>query len=328
MFLYIVKRLIQMIPLVIGITFISFIIIQMAPGDYLDQLRMNPQISKETLKELEKAYGLDQPILVQYFKWLMNALKFDLGYSFSYHVPVIELIKERIGNTLFLSITSALLAWLLAVPLGIWAALNPNRWIDKFIQLFSFTFMSIPNFFLAFLLLFVAVKTGLFPTGGATSPDYDQLSLTGKIIDRLWHVSLPAFVLAIGSLAGLVRLVRSAMIEALHSEYVMFARAKGLPEKQVIFRHALRNALNPFITLLGFEIANLLSGAALIEIIVNWPGMGMLMLDAVLSQDLYLVMGGLYIGAIMLIIGNLIADILLAKLDPRVTQREVEGVLK
>ena len=328
MFLYIVKRLIQMIPLVIGITFISFIIIQMAPGDYLDQLRMNPQISKETLKELEKAYGLDQPILVQYFKWLINALKFDLGYSFSYHLPVIELIKERVGNTLFLSITSALIAWLLAVPMGIWAALNPNRWVDKFIQLFSFTFMSIPNFFLAFLLLFVAVKTGLFPTGGATSPDYDQLSLTGKIIDRLWHVSLPAFVLAVGSLAGLVRLVRSAMIEALHSEYVMFARAKGLPEKQVIFRHALRNALNPFITLLGFEIANLLSGAALIEIIVNWPGMGMLMLDAVLSQDLYLVMGGLYIGAIMLIIGNLIADILLAKLDPRVRQREVEGVLK
>ncbi|WP_457644385.1 ABC transporter permease [Persephonella sp.] len=328
MFQYIIKRLIQMIPLVIGITFISFIIIQMAPGSYLDQLKMNPQISKETLKELERAYGLDQPLLVQYFKWLINALKFDLGYSFSYHVPVLELIKERIGNTLFLSITSALLAWSLAVPLGIWAALNPNRWIDKFIQIFSFTFMSIPNFFLAFLLLFVAVKTGLFPTGGATSPDYDQMSLWGKIMDRLWHVSLPAFVLAIGSLAGLVRLVRSAMIEAMQSEYVMFARAKGLPEKEVIFKHALRNALNPFITLLGFEIASLLSGAALVEIIVNWPGMGMLMLDAVLSQDLYLVMGGLYIGAIMLIIGNLIADILLAKVDPRVRQREIEGVLK
>jgi peptide/nickel transport system permease protein len=317
-----------MIPLVIGITFISFLIIQLAPGNYLDQLKMNPQISKETLKELERAYGLDQPLLVQYFKWLINALKFDLGYSFSYHVPVLELIKERVGNTLFLSVTSAVLAWGLAVPLGIWAALNPNRWIDKFIQLFSFTFMSIPNFFLAFLLLFVAVKTGLFPTGGATSPDYDQLSIWGKIIDRLWHVSLPAFVLAVSSLAGLVRLVRSAMIESLQSEYVMFARARGVPEKTVIYRHALKNALNPFITLLGFEIASLLSGAALIEIIVNWPGMGMLMLDAVLSQDLYLVMGGLYIGAIMLIIGNLIADILLAKLDPRVRQREIEGVLK
>ncbi len=328
MFQYILKRLIQMIPLVIGITFISFIIIQLAPGSYLDQLKMNPQISKETLKELEKAYGLDQPLLVQYFKWLINALKFDLGYSFSYHVPVFDLIKERIGNTLFLSITSGLLAWLLAVPLGIWAALNPNRWIDKFIQLFSFTFMSIPNFFLAFLLLFLAVKTGIFPTGGATSPDYDQLTIWGKILDRLWHVSLPAFVLAIGSLAGLVRLVRSAMIEAMQSEYVMFARAKGLSERDVIFKHALRNALNPFITLLGFEIASLLSGAALVEIIVNWPGMGMLMLDAVLSQDLYLVMGGLYIGAIMLIIGNLIADILLAKADPRVRQREIEGVLK
>ncbi|WP_293444617.1 ABC transporter permease [Persephonella sp.] len=328
MLLYIIRRLIQMIPLVIGITFISFLIIQLAPGNYLDQLKMNPQISKETIKELERAYGLDQPLLVQYFKWLINALKFDLGYSFSYHVPVLDLIKERVGNTLFLSITSAVLAWGIAVPLGIWAALNPNRWVDKFIQLFSFTFMSVPNFFLAFLLLFVAVKTGIFPTGGATSPDYDQMSTFGKILDRLWHVSLPAFVLAIGSLAGLVRLVRSAMIESLQSEYVMFARAKGLPEKDVIYKHALRNALNPFITLLGFEIASLLSGAALIEIIVNWPGMGMLMLDAVLSQDLYLVMGGLYIGAIMLIIGNLIADLLLARLDPRVRQREIEGVLK
>ncbi len=326
MLLYILKRIFQMIPLVIGITFISFIIIQLAPGDYLDKLKMNPQISPETLKELEKAYGLDQPLLVQYIKWLLNALTFDLGYSFSYHVPVLELIKERVGNTLFLSITSAILAWGLAVPLGIWAALRPNTVIDRFIQLFSFTFMSIPNFFLAFLMLFFAVKTGLFPTGGATSPEYEHLSLTGKILDRLWHVSLPAIVLAVGSLAGLVRLVRSAMIEALNSEYVLFARAKGLPEKEVVFKHALRNALNPFITLLGFEIASLLSGAALVEIIVNWPGMGMLMLDAVLSQDLYLVMGGLYIGAIMLIIGNLVADILLAKLDPRVRQREIEGL--
>lgn len=328
MFAYILKRLFQMIPLVIGITFVSFIIIQLAPGNYLDQLKMNPQISKETIKRLEEAYGLDKPLLVQYFMWLLNALKFDLGYSFSYHVPVSQLIMERVGNTLFLSITSAIIAWGLAIPLGIWAALRPNSIIDKFIQLFSFTFMSIPNFFLAFLLLFVAVKTGIFPTGGAVSPEYDQMSLMEKIIDRLWHVSLPAFVLGVGSLAGLVRLVRSTMIESLNSEYVMFARAKGLPERDVIFKHALKNALNPFITLLGFEIANLLSGAALIEIIVNWPGMGMLMLDAVLSQDLYLVMGGLYIGAIMLIIGNLIADILLAKLDPRVRQREVEGVLK
>jgi peptide/nickel transport system permease protein len=177
-------------------------------------------------------------------------------------------------------------------------------------------------------MLFFAVKTGLLPTGGATSPDYDSLSLFEKILDRLWHVALPAFVLAIGSLAGLVRLVRSTMIDALNAEYILFAKAKGLPEKQIILKHALKNALNPFITLLGFEIASLLSGSALVEIIVNWPGMGMLMLEAVLSQDLYLVMGGLYIGAIMLIIGNLIADVLLAKLDPRVRQREVEGVLR
>lgn len=328
MFIYILKRLSQMVPLVIGITFLSFVIIQLAPGDYLDKLKMNPQISKETLEKLKQAYGLDQPLIVQYLKWLVNALKFDLGYSFSYHTPVLDIIKERIGNTLFLSITSAILAWGLAIPLGIFSALKPSSVIDKFIQLFSFTFMSIPNFFLAFLMLFFAVKTGIFPTGGAISPDYDELSLFRKILDRLWHVSLPAFVLAIGSLAGLVRLVRSTMIESLNAEYTLFAKAKGLPERQIVIKHALKNALNPFITLLGFEIASLLSGAALVEIIVNWPGMGMLMLDAVLSQDLYLVMGGLYIGAIMLIIGNLIADILLAKLDPRVRQREIEGILK
>lgn len=317
-----------MIPLLLGITFLSFIIIQMAPGDYLDQLKMNPQISEKTIKQLEEVYGLNQPLLVQYFKWLINALKFDLGYSFSYNMPVIELIKDRVGNTLFLSITSGLLAWFLAIPLGIIAAIKKDSFVDKFIQLFSFTFMSLPGFFLAFIFLFFSVKTGLLPTGGAVSPNYDNLNFYEKILDKLWHVSLPAFVLAITSLAGLVRLVRSAMIESLQSEYVLFAKAKGLKEKDIVLKHALKNALNPFITILGFEIASLLSGAALIEIIVNWPGMGMLMLDAVLSQDLYLVMGGLYIGAIMLIVGNLIADILLAKIDPRIRQREVEGVLK
>lgn len=275
-----------------------------------------------------KLYGLDQPILIQYLKWLVNALKFDLGYSFSYQMPVIELIRDRIGNTLLLSVLSGLIAWLLAIPLGIIAAIKPNSLIDKLIQIFSFTFMSMPGFFFAFLMLFFAVKTGIFPTGGAYSPNYDQLSTFEKIVDRLWHASLPAIVIAVGSLAGLVRLVRSTMIEQLQSEYVLFARAKGLSEKDIIIKHALRNALNPFITILGFEIASLLSGSALIEIIINWPGMGMLMLDAVLSQDLYLVMGGLYIGAIMLIIGNLIADILLAKLDPRIKQREVEGILR
>lgn len=328
MIFYILKRFIQMIPLLVGITFLSFLIIQLAPGDYLDQLRMNPQISEETIEKLKQTYGLDQPVIVQYFKWLFNAIFFNLGFSFSYNMPVLELIKERLPNTLFLSITSGLMAWLMAIPLGIIAAVKPNSFIDRFVQLFSFTFMSIPSFFLAFLLLFFAVKTGILPTGGATSLNYENMNTFQKILDRLWHVSLPAFVLAITSLAGLVRLVRSAMIEALQSEYVIFARAKGLKERDIILKHALRNALNPFITMLGFEIASLLSGAALVEIIVNWPGMGMLMLDAVLSQDLYLVMGGLYIGSIMLIVGNLIADILLAKLDPRIRQREIEGVLR
>ncbi len=322
MLLYILRRLIHAIPTIIGVTFISFLIIKLAPGDYLDQLKMNPQISPETIERLRKLYGLDEPLLIQYLKWLKSAIFFDLGYSFQYHAPVTQLIWERIPNTLLLSVSSALLSWSIAVPLGIIAAVKENTLIDRFIRVFSYTFMSLPSFFLAFLLLWFSAETGLLPTGGARSPDYESLSLLGKIWDIILHLTVPALTLALVSLAGLTRLVRSAVLEVLDSPMMVMLKAKGVSDR-VIIKHVIKNAMNPFITLLGYEIASLISGAALIEIIVGWPGMGMLILDAVLSQDLFLVMGSLYIGTIMLIVGNLFADIMLSIIDPRVREREV-----
>jgi len=318
---FILFRLLQAVPTVIGVTFISFLIIKLAPGDFLDQLKLNPQISPETIDRLKRLYGLDQPVLVQYLKWLKSALLFDLGYSFQYHAPVTELIAERIPNTLLLSVSSALMSWLLAIPLGMLAAFNEGSRIDRLIQAYAYTFMSIPSFFLAFLFLFLASKTGWFPIGGIQSPDYDQLSTVGKILDILHHLFIPATTLALISLAGLTRLVRSAVLEVLKSPMITMLKAKGVPQR-VVVKHVFRNAMNPFTTLLGYEVASLISGSALIEIITGWPGMGMLMLDAVLSQDLFLVMGGLYIGTIMLVAGNLIADLLLAWVDPRVREKE------
>ncbi len=319
---FILLRLLQAVPTVLGVTFISFVIIKLAPGDFLDQLRLNPQISPETIDRLKKLYGLDQPLIVQYFKWLKSALVFDLGYSFQYHTPVVELIKERLPNTLLLSVSSALLAWAMAVPLGTLAAFKEGSAVDRLIKAFAYSFMSVPSFFLAFLFLFLASKTGWFPIGGVQSPNFNELSLTGKVLDILHHLFIPAMTIALVSLAGLTRLVRSSVLEVLNSPMMVMLKAKGV-SNLTILKHVLKNAMNPFTTLIGYEIAALISGAALIEIIVGWPGMGMLMLDAVLSQDLFLVMGGLYIGTIMLIVGNLIADLLLAWIDPRVREKEI-----
>lgn len=324
---YLIKRLFQMIPIVVGMTFVSFVVIKLAPGDFFAQLEMNPAVSRETVEELRKLYGLDQNLIFQYLNWLKNAIVFNLGYSFAYNKPVTALIGERLLNTLELTVTSFIFSWLLAVPLGIVAAVYRGKLLDRLITFFSLLGLSVPNFFLAFIFMYLAAKTGWFPIGGVVSQNYDQLPWYGKLLDRLWHMAVPLAVLVIGSIAGLLRLVRSTVLEELNKEYVKLAVAKGLPYRRVVLFHAFRNALNPFLTLIGFDIAGLLSGAALIEIITAWPGMGRLMFEAVMSQDLFVVMGSLYIGGIMLVVGNLIADLLLALNDPRIREREVEGKL-
>ena len=319
-FLYVVKRLLQGLLTLFLASALSFAVIQLAPGNYLDTLRQNPTISQETLVALEQQFGLDKPAIEQYWRWLVQVVtQFDFGVSFVYSRSVTSLLLERIPATLLLAVASILITWTVAIPLGIVSAVKQNTGVDKTLRVLSYFGQGFPSFITALLLLIVAQYTSpLFPVGGMTSINYAQLSPLGKILDLGWHMILPVTALTITSFAGLQRLTRGQLLDVLRQDYIQTARAKGLPENRVLYVHALRNAINPLITLLGFEFASLLSGAFIAEYFFNWPGLGRLILQAVQAQDLYLVMASLMMGATMLIIGNLLADLLLKVVDPRI----------
>lgn len=317
MFKFIFKRILQTIPLLFIVSIISFFIIRLSPVDPLAELRLNPSISQETLQREKVRLGLDKPIIVQYGLWAKSFVKGDLGITSNGEKVSVKL-AERIPNTLLLTTIVIFMTWLVGVPLGVLGAVFNKTKFDRLLTILSSVGMAIPSFFFAILLLIFAVKTGLFPVGGLTSYDYNELSFFGKFIDSSKHLILPVTVLFTISLAGLQRQMRANMLEVLDSDYIKFARAKGLSEFKIIFKHALRNALNPMITLLGFEFAGLLSGAALTEYVFQYPGLGRLILEAVMKSDINLVMASLMIGSIMLVLGNLLADILLIITDPRV----------
>lgn len=314
---YVFKRILQTIPLLLLVSLISFFLIRIAPVDPLAELRLNPSITQETLDYEVQRLGLDKPIIVQYGKWLWSFLQGDLGICTTGE-RVIDKLMERIPNTLLLTSCVIFFTWLVGIPLGIIAALNWRKPIDRLLTIFSSIGMAIPSFFFALLLLIFAVKTGWFPTGGLTSYNYSELSPIGKFLDIAHHLVLPVLVLFTISLSGLQRQMRGNLLDVLESDYVKFARAKGLSETKVIYKHALRNAINPMVTLLGFEFASLLSGAALTEFVFQYPGLGRLILEAVMKSDINLVMASLMIGTVMLVLGNLLADILLKLVDPRV----------
>ncbi len=316
-FLYILKRILQSIPLLIIVSLISFFIIRLSPVDPLAELKLNPSVSKETLQKETERLGLDKPIIVQYGKWAKSFVKGDLGIT-SNGEQVSTKLKERIPNTLLLAVVVIFMTWIVGVPLGVIAALKWKSPVDRILTVLTSIGMAIPSFFFAVLLLLFAVKTGWFPVGGLTSSNFAEMSLGGKIWDIAHHLVLPVTVLFTISLAGLQRQMRANLLDVLDSDYVKFAKAKGLSEFKVVYKHALRNAINPMITLLGFEFAGLLSGAALTEYVFQYPGLGRLILEAVLRSDINLVMASLMMGAIMLIAGNLIADILLIITDPRI----------
>lgn len=314
---YIFKRLFSSIPILFMVSLISFFLIRLSPVDPLAQLKLNPAISQQTIESETKRLGLDKPIIVQYFLWGKNFIKGDMGYCTD-NVKVSTKIKGRILNTLLLSACVVFFSWIIAIPLGVLAAVYYNSWFDKFLTVMSSVGMAIPSFFFAIIMLLFAQKTGWFPIGGLTSVEFSQMNFLSKIIDVIHHLILPVFVLTTISLSSLARQMRANLLDVLNSEYVKFACAKGLSRTKVIIKHALRNAINPIITLLGFEFAGLLSGAVLTEYVFQYPGLGKLVLEAVLQSDINLVMASLMIGAFMLILGNLIADILLKLTDPRV----------
>jgi peptide/nickel transport system permease protein len=315
---FIARRILQLLPLLLGITIVSFSVMQLAPGDYLDQLRGQPQIRPEYVERLRQQFGLDRPSYEQYFYWLSNALRGNFGYSFTYKIEVFTLIGQRLYYTFLLSFWSTVFAWSVAIPLGIYVARRRNSSGDRFWNFIAFMGISLPGFFVALLAMLLAQKTGWFPVGGATSVEYDSLSWFGKIKDTGWHLILPVLVLGTRGVAGLMRQMRGNMLDVLGENYILAARARGLAEKKVVYKHALRNSINPLITLFGYEISGLLAGAALVENVMAWPGLGRLLLESVTARDLYVAMGAFVMGGVLLIIGNLIADVLLAVSDPRI----------
>ncbi len=286
-------------------------------GDPLAELRFNPSISKEVLEKEEKRLGLKEPWNVQYLLWLKGILHGDLGIT-QQNQEVSEVMRKPLLNTLLLSLSTLFFTWLIAIPLGIWAAINKDKFIDKFLAIFTSCGMSVPTFVLAVLGLLFALNTQILPIGGLTSVYFSDLNIFEKFLDIIKHLILPTIILTIISLAGLQRQMRANLLDVLKQDYIRTATAKGLPRNKVIYKHALRNAINPLITILGFEFASLLSGAALTETILSYPGLGALTLEAARKLDVNLTMTTLMLGAIMLIMGNLLADILLKVADPRI----------
>ena len=317
---YLLRRLLLMIPLLLGISFISFVIMQLAPGDPASlSVGMNSKIDPSYIVKLRQSYGLDDPLMVQYWHWLQRICHLDFGNTFHDNRPVITVIAERLPATLLLSGLSEVLLFLVAVPLGILAAYYQDRWYDRFITFFSFVGFSMPSFWLALLLmLFFGVKMNLLPVSGMTSTEAEYLPWGDRVWDLVSHLILPLVVTTFGGLASVSRYARTSMLEVIRQDYIRTARAKGLSEMQVIFHHALKNALIPIVTLAGLSLPNLIGGSFIIETIFSWPGMGRLGFESVLSHDYPLLMGIGVISAFLTLLGNLLADLAYAWLDPRI----------
>jgi peptide/nickel transport system permease protein len=319
---FIIKRLLHLIPILLGVSLLTSLLISLTPGDYYTKLQQNPQISPEVLAQLRAKQHLDKPWYVQYAYWLKDALHGDLGYSVAYKVPATNLIMSRLWNTFVLSFCAMVLAWGVAIPLGIWAAVKKDSWADRFCSMIAFVGLSIPDLLLALLALMFAAGTGWFPVGGAQSALYDLMTPGQQFVDRVEHLILPAIVLAAGDLAGIMRQMRSNLLDTLRAEFVTTARAKGVPEGWVIYKHVLRNAINPLLTIFGYSLAGLLSGAFIVENVMAWPGLGRLTMEALTAKDYKLVVDTVVMAAGLLVAGNFVADLLLAWSDPRIRLKE------
>ncbi len=314
---YILRRLIQAIPIVIGISVLTFLIVYLTPGSPVDRFR-SPRVSAEAINALIRAYGLDQPLPVQFFKWFTKFWGFlwdpsAWGYSFVDGKPVRDTIYARIPATLLLTGTALLLTVILAIPIGVLQAVKQYSWWDKVITILETIGYAMPTFWLGLILkqLF-SIQFDLFPLFGQHA--------IGKtdVLDLLWHLTLPVVTLTVVSTAGWSRYMRASMLEVLRADFIRTAKSKGLSSRQVIFKHALRNALIPVVTLLGLTIPTLLSGAAITEAVFSWPGLGGLGVDAVRDRDYPVVLATVMIGGVFVIIGNLLADIAYSYVDPRI----------
>ena len=313
---YLIKSLVQTIPILFGITIISFLIINLAPGSPVG-MTLNPTASPKVIEQMRKNYDLDKPLHLQYLLWLKRLFTGNL-YSFKDGKPVLDKILERLPATLVLNLMATLLIFSLAIPLGVFSATHRYSFLDNLGTFLAFLGISIPSFWLAYLLILGVVKIFGVPVLGLRSFGLDQPGIWVLLSDRIWHLMLPATVLAVGGIAAISRYTRSSMLEVLRQDYIRTAKAKGLTDEDVHYRHALRNALLPIITLFGFLVPGLIGGSVIIETVFAWPGIGRLAYQAVLSRDYSVVMTILTLTSALTLLGNLLADILYAFTDPRI----------
>lgn len=318
---YLAKRLAILVPTFIGITIVCFAVIHLAPGEPTDmQTELNPNITPQAIEQLKAHYGLDKPLTTQYFLWMKSLMVLDFGNSLSSDArPVWDKIKERLPITIYINISSMVIIFLVAIPLGVASALRRGSVFDRVTTVFVFIGFSVPSFWLALICMdLLGVRLGWLPISGIHSAQYASLSFAAKVWDTTRHLFLPVVISAFGSLAGMSRYMRSSMLEIIRQDYILTARAKGLPERSVIYKHAMRNALLPVITILGLSIPGLIGGSVIFESIFSIPGLGKLFYEAIMMRDYNMIMGSLTIGAVLTLLGNLIADIAYSFADPRI----------
>jgi peptide/nickel transport system permease protein len=315
---YLLRRVGQAALLLIGVSMLTFLFSALAPGNYFDEMRLNPQISPETVAALRAQYQLDRPLPVRYGRWVNSLLHGEMGFSFVYNSPVGPLLWVRARNTLLLAVTATLITWALALPLGIWSATTLGRLPDRAVSWATAALLVVPDLVLALGLLILAVRSGSFPTGGMVSVGFEDLTPMQKFRDIIWHMGLPVVALVVSSLPMVVRHVRAAVAEVLEAPFLRAAASHGIPRRILLYKYALHAAANPLISLLGFSVGALLSGSLLVEVVMSWPGLGPLLLEAILARDLYVVIAGVFLSTIFLAAGNFLADVLIYWADPRI----------
>ena len=318
---YLFRRMAHGLLLLLGVSLVSFTLLDLAPGDFYSRLSLDPHVSPEAIAALRSSHGLTKTLPARYLHWVGGALRGDLGYSLAYEIPVAPLLWARTRNTLLLTVTSGTLAWLLGIPLGALAAASGGRGKVVFGSVTA-GLLATPELVLSLLVLLLVVRTGLLPAGGMTSSGHDLMSLPERIRDVLAHMAVPVLILTAGSLPVILRHAEAGIGEALDAPFIVAVRACGLSPARILFRYALPMAANPLLSLGGLTVAALLSESLLLENIVSWPGLGPLLVEAVLSKDLYVVVGGVMLTSLFLIAGNLAADLLQYFFDPRLRQEE------
>jgi peptide/nickel transport system permease protein len=314
---YLERRVVHGVLLLMAVSVLCFLFSDLAPGSFFDEMKLNPQISAETVAALRSQYGLDQGLSVRYGRWVKSVLRGDLGYSFAYNTPVRSLLVVRARNTLLLTTSATLVAWLIAIPLGVWTAGRSGAWEDRLTLAGTSFFLSVPELVVALSLLYWVVRTHVLPAGGMSSVRFDDLGAWAKFCDLAAHLVVPVTILVLASLPILIRHVRASMVEVLRGQFIQAARGHGIGRRRILFHYALPAAANPLISLFGLSLAGLLSSSLLVEVVMGWPGLGPLLLEASMSRDIYVVVGAVMASTLFMILGSFLADVMLVVADPR-----------